>query len=64
MNQVLSQQQTVHHIALWQVLQNYHQFRIRRLFSTDEGKAWIDEQGNLRCDQFYGVAGGTSLLLA
>jgi fatty acid desaturase len=64
LDQVLSQQQTVHHIGLLQVIKNYHQFRIRRLFDSDEGHASLDEQGNLQIEHFYGVAGGTSLLLA
>lgn len=64
LDKTLKQQQTVHHISLLQVLKNYHRFKVQRLFSADEGKAFVDQQGNLQLEQFYGVAGGTSLLLA
>ncbi len=61
---VIKQQQTVHYIGLLQVLSNYHRFRIQRLFDANEGSTSLDSQGNLNLDQFYGVMGGTSLLLA
>ena len=60
----IKQQQTVHYIGLLQVLANYHHFRIQRLFDANEGSTSVDAQGNLNPDQFYGVIGGTSLLLA
>ncbi|HEY9642341.1 MAG TPA: fatty acid desaturase, partial [Coleofasciculaceae cyanobacterium] len=60
----IHQQQTIYHIGLVQVLANYHRFRIQRLFDANEGCISVDEQGNLNLDRFYGVMGGTSLLLA
>ena len=60
----IRQQQTVHYIGLLQVLANYHQFRIQRLFDANEGSFSLDPQGNFDLAQFYGVMGGTSLLLA
>jgi fatty acid desaturase len=60
----INQQQTVCHIGLIQVLANYHRFRIQRLFDANEGSISFDAQGNLNLDRFYGVMGGTSLLLA
>jgi fatty acid desaturase len=60
----MNQQQTVYYISLLQVLANYHRFRIQRLFDDNEGCISVDPQGNLNLDRFYGVMGGTSLLLA
>jgi fatty acid desaturase len=60
----IRQEQTTYHIGLPQVLANYHRFRIQRLFDANEGCISVDAQGNLSFERFYGVMGGTSLLLA
>jgi fatty acid desaturase len=61
---VVAEQHDNHYITLPQILTRYHQFRIRRLFDSCEGNVYLDAAGNLNLDEFYGVAGGTSLLLA
>lgn len=60
----IAAQQQPYYIGLPQILANYHRFRIQRLFDDCEGSTELDAQGNLTFGQFYGVAGGTSLLLA
>ncbi|HEY9627881.1 MAG TPA: fatty acid desaturase [Coleofasciculaceae cyanobacterium] len=60
----ITQQQDICHISLLQVLTNYHRFRVQRLFDENEGHISFDAEGNPNVDRFYGVMGGTSLLLA
>ena len=63
LDRAIAQQQPVHHLSLLQVLANYHRFRVQRVFNKDEGTTTLDAQGNLQLHQFYGVNGGTSILL-
>jgi len=63
LDQAIAQTHSVHHISLRQVMLNYHRFRVKRLFDLDEGKLLTDSQGNVNYDHFYGVIGGTSILL-
>lgn len=63
LDQAIAQTHSVHHISLPQVIANYHRFRVQRLFSLDEGKLTTDDQGQPDYDQFYGIVGGTSILL-
>jgi fatty acid desaturase len=63
LDRAIAQKQPVHHIGLFQVVANYHRFRIQRVFSKDEGVATVDAQGNLQLSEFYGVSGGTSIHL-
>lgn len=63
LDRAIAQTRSVHHISLRQVMSNYHRFRIKRLFDLDEGKLMTDSQGNANYDHFYGVVGGTSILL-
>jgi len=61
---VIAAQQPSYYIGLPEIWVNYHRFRIQRLFDADEGSSQLDSEGKLNLDQFYGIAGGTSLLLA
>jgi fatty acid desaturase len=63
LDEAIAQTRQVHHISLRQVMSNYHRFRIKRLFDLDEGKLITDSQGQANYDHFYGVIGGTSILL-
>ncbi|HEY9621475.1 MAG TPA: fatty acid desaturase [Crinalium sp.] len=63
LDRAIAQQHPTHHISLGQVIANYHRFRIQRLFSLEEGQVTTDEQGKFNYDEFYGVIGGTSILL-
>lgn len=63
LDRAIAQTVPVRHISLRQVMANYHRFRVKRLFALDEGKLLIDSRGNANYDQFYGVIGGTSILL-
>jgi fatty acid desaturase len=63
LDRAIAQQQLIYHLSLFQVLANYHRFRVQRVFSKDEGTTTIDAQGNLQLHQFYGVNGGTSIHL-
>jgi len=61
---VIASQQSPYYIGLSEIWSNYHRFRIQRLFDACEGNTQLDAEGRLNLDQFYGIAGGTSLLLA
>jgi fatty acid desaturase len=63
LDRAIAQTYTVHHISLRQVMANYHRYRVKRLFSLDEGSVTTDAEGHANYDQFYGVIGGTSILL-
>lgn len=51
----------VHYIPLYQLLGNYHQFRLKRIFSH-QGQA-VDGDGNLTLPRFYGGIGVSFLVL-
>ncbi len=51
----------IHYIALYRLLWNYHQFRLKRIFSN-QGQA-VDEEGRLTLDRFYGGLGVSLLVL-
>ena len=49
-----------HYPTLPQLLANYHQFRVSRIF-LGQGKA-VDDRGNLELDTFYGAVGVSMLV--
>lgn len=49
-----------HYVNLSQLIANYHQFRISRIFSG-QGKG-IDEQGSFQLDNFFGAVGVSFLV--
>lgn len=53
--------QELHYVPLWQLLANYHRFRLTRMFSG-QGQA-IDDRGNPTPDQFYGAVGVSFLVV-
>jgi fatty acid desaturase len=53
--------QEVHYVPLWQLLQNYHRFRLSRIFKG-QGLA-VDAMGNPTPDTFYGAVGVSFLVL-